>query len=50
MATIHIVDVKNVDDMNGVKRKDDPLLRPFVALNDGTVMSFKEWSEKGEPV
>lgn len=36
-------------DTDGAKREGEPLARPFVTLNDGTVMTYKEWSDKGMP-
>lgn len=36
-------------DKEGQKRPDEPLIRPYVVLNDGTVMTFKEWNNKGMP-
>jgi hypothetical protein len=33
----------------GTIRPGEPLPRPFVTLNDGTVMTWKEWDAKGMP-
>jgi hypothetical protein len=47
MATIAIF-IVGVD-VDGRKRDDEPLIRPYVTLNDGTVMTYKEWFDKGMP-
>lgn len=47
MATIAIFHVGI--DVEGQKRDDEPLERPYVTLNDGTVMTYKEWYDKNMP-
>lgn len=46
MAEIRIL---KAGEPEGNKRPDDPLPRPYVKLNDGTVMSYSEWLAKGTP-
>lgn len=46
MATVHIA---KPGEAPGAVRSGEPLPRPYVTLNDGTVMSFSEWNAKGQP-
>jgi hypothetical protein len=36
-------------DVDGKKRDDEPLPRPFVKLKDGTTLSYKAWYRTGRP-
>lgn len=49
MAEVAYVDPQNKDDLAGSPRPGEPLPRPYVTTNSGTVMPYKEWYEKGMP-
>jgi hypothetical protein len=46
MATVHVL---KAGEAEGSQRPGDPLPRPYVTLEDGTVMSFTDWTKKGQP-
>lgn len=43
------VRIPEADEAAGTVRPGEPMARPYVVLADGTVMSYKEWGEKGNP-
>lgn len=46
MATVHF---PKTTDQEGVARAGEPMARPYVVLRDGKVMSYKEWTDSGQP-
>jgi len=46
MATVYI---QKPGDVAGVKRKGEPLARPYVVLKDGTAIPYMQWLEQGNP-
>lgn len=44
-----LIHIPKAGDQEGVVRPGEPLPRPYVTLTDGTVMSFKDWEDKGRP-
>jgi hypothetical protein len=49
MATVHIVHDTDVQGITIIKRPNEPYPRPWVALQDGTTMTYLEWQSKGKP-
>lgn len=50
MATVHIASpVNGKYPPEGTILPGEPFERPYVTLNDGKVMTFAEWSAKGNP-
>lgn len=47
MATIHTY---KPGDTDGVARPGEPYPRPYVTLKDGRTMTYKEWTDAGQPV
>jgi hypothetical protein len=49
MATVHIVNIQNQADKHGFSRPGEPHPRPYVTLQDGRTMTYKEWMDAGQP-
>jgi hypothetical protein len=46
MATVHI---QKPGDVEGGTRPGEPHPRPYVTLQDGRTMTYKEWMDAGQP-